>query len=572
MSSPDELLSALDDSQREAALALSGPVCILAGAGTGKTRAITYRIAYGIATGAYAPERILALTFTAKAAGELQARLRRLGAGAVTARTFHSAALSQLGYFWPHTAGTRSPDVLPGKARLLGQVAGGLRLAVDTATLRDVAAEIEWRKVSMLSLADYAEKIPTRDLPVGLGADALMDLMTGYEQAKDRLHRIDFEDVLLACAGMIEAEPAVALQVRTRYRFFVVDEFQDVSPLQERLLALWLGERQDLCVVGDAGQAIYSFAGARSSYLLDFERAHPGARVLRLGINYRSTPPILAAANTLMRGQGGAVTLRAAATATSSPHEPTPVLTSYATDAEEASSVAAAIEARIASGASPGDIAVLYRVGSQAAALDEALRAAGLPCRHLGQAGFFELTAVREAVMALRGASVADPGGELLRSVGDVLRSLGWGPQRPAGTASAERWDALGTLLGLAEEEPPGTSLRAFTDHLLERRARHDDPDLHAVTLGTIHAAKGLEWAHVHLVGLSEGILPIGYATEPSQVAEERRLLYVGITRARTTLALSWAAGSGRRRPREPSRFLAELHSRIVDAGDGAAR
>jgi DNA helicase-2/ATP-dependent DNA helicase PcrA len=564
--SPEDLLAGLDERQREAATALAGPVCILAGAGTGKTRTITHRVAYGIATGVYSPNRVMALTFTSKAAGELRARLARLGAGAVAARTFHSAALSQLGYFWPHTVGAPAPAVLSGKSRMLAQVAHDLKLPVDTAVLRDVAAEIEWRKVSMLSIDEYAEHVDHRPLPPGVKPQALLEVMKAYEDRKDRLHRIDFEDVLLACAGMLEAEPAVALQVRTRYRFFVVDEFQDVSPLQEHLLGLWLGRRHDLCVVGDAAQAIYSFAGASSDFLTGFERRHPGARVIRLGDNYRSSAPIVAAANRLMQSQASSVTLHAVS---SGEHEAALSLSAHPTDIEESAAIARAIGRRIAEGVAARDIAILYRVGAQAAVVESALQGAEIPYRILGQAGFFDQAVVREAVLSLRGASIAVAAEPLFKSVSDVLRSLGWSQNPPESQAARQRWELLDVLMRLAEEEPPGTGLRVFTDHLLERQAHRNDPVLPAVTLGTIHSAKGLEWDHVYLIGLSEGLMPIHHAVGPAALDEERRLLYVGLTRARRSVALSWAGGSGRQAGRTPSRFLAELRIRTVDDAGG---
>ncbi|WP_022881299.1 ATP-dependent helicase [Gryllotalpicola ginsengisoli] len=563
---PDELLAGLDAEQRVAAEALLGPVCILAGAGTGKTRAITHRIAYGVATGAYAPSRVMALTFTNRAAAELRGRLRALGAAGVQARTFHSAALSQLGYFWPLVVGGPSPEVLPGKARLLGQAAQALKLKVDTAALRDVAAEIEWRKVSSLSIEAYARQ--GRAVPGKLRPEELLDLMQTYERLKDERRQLDFEDVLLVTAGMIESEASVALHVREQYRFFVVDEYQDVSPLQQQLLELWLGDRSDVCVVGDASQTIYSFAGASSSYLLGFERRWPEATVVRLERNYRSSAPVVAAANELMRGRAGSLTLHAVA----GEPAPVPTLTRHPDDAAEAEAVARQISAAIAAGQPAESIAVLYRVNGQAAQLESALQAAGVSYRVHGATRFFDRPEVRQAVMSLRAASVTVSGEPLFKSVSDVLRGLGWTQDPPeAAGAVRERWESLNALMRLADQAPPGTSFRRFTDELLERQAGQHEPTLQAVTLATLHSAKGLEWDTVHIVGLSEGLVPISYATTFEQADEERRLLYVGITRARRRLHLSWAeTGGPRAAPRQPSRFLAELGTRI-DRGAGAA-
>src|SRR5680860_1337729 len=271
------LLAGLDDQQRVAAEALIGPVCMLAGAGTGKTRAITHRIAYGVMSGAYAPNRVMALTFTSRSASELRGRLRQLGAGGVAARTFHSAALSQLNYFWPHVVGGVAPRILDGKGRLLGHAAETLKLKLDTATLRDLAAEIEWRKTSGLSIEQYGSGAHKRSLPGRLDLGQVVAMHEAYEHLKDGRKQIDFEDVLLAMAGMIESEPSVALQVREQYRFFVVDEYQDVSPLQQELLGLWLGDRGALCVVGDATKTFSPSPVPRSASLPDSPRRYEDA-------------------------------------------------------------------------------------------------------------------------------------------------------------------------------------------------------------------------------------------------------------------------------------------------------
>ncbi|MFE4470273.1 ATP-dependent helicase [Leifsonia sp. NPDC056824] len=557
----DGLLGGLDAQQRVAAEALFGPVCVLAGAGTGKTRAITHRIAYGVASGAFTPNRVMALTFTNRAAAELRGRLRQLGAGGVSARTFHSAALAQLNYFWPQVVGGQLPSVLDGKGRVLGHAAEKLGLRVDTATLRDVAAEIEWRKVSSMGLEEYAAALASRPLPGTLKAEQLVDFHRAYEELKDERKQIDFEDVLLVCAGMIETEPSVAMQVREQYRYFVVDEYQDVSPLQHQLLRLWLGTRKDLCVVGDASQTIYSFAGARSEYLLDFERENPGATVVRLEQNYRSAPAVIDTANRLMRGRSGALTLHAVHEAKSGDEVPPPAV--FEDDRAEARAVAQSIVAQLEAGAKPEGIAVLYRVNVQAAALEQALGDLGISYQLRGSKRFFDLPEVRQAVMTLRAASVAATDEPLFKSVSDVLRTLGWSVQPPEGRGAVRaRWESLNAIMGLVDEMPEGATFRRFTDELMARQAGQHEPTMSAVTLATLHAAKGLEWDSVYIVGLSEGLVPISYATGFEQIDEERRLLYVGVTRARRRLRLSWAQrGSQPGRPvsRQASRFLVEL-------------
>ncbi|TXK19626.1 ATP-dependent helicase [Homoserinibacter sp. GY 40078] len=564
-----DLLEGLDEQQRQAAETLLGPVCILAGAGTGKTRALTHRIAHGVATGVYAPDRVMALTFTTRAAGEMRTRLRSLGAAGVAARTFHAAALAQLGFFWPQLIGGRTPEILPGKGRMLGQAAESLRIRVDTAVLRDLASEIEWRKVRRIGLDEYARIARTRALPNGLDLDQVIELQQRYEDLKDERRQLDFEDVLLVTAGMIDAEPWVADQVREQYRFFVVDEYQDVSPIQHELLELWLGPRTDVCVVGDASQTIYSFAGASSDYLLGFPARHPDARVVRLETNYRSTPGVLQAANRLMRDRPGALELRPARPGKIDP----PEVTRWGTDAEEAAGIADAVAERIAAGTRPEQIAVLFRVNAQAAALEVAFAERGIGSRQLGGTRFFDLDAVKRAVLELTSLARTGPELPMYETVADVARGIGWTVDPPAGQGAVrERWEALGALVELADQAADGTTLASFVAELQDRQRAQHEPTVQAVVLATLHSAKGLEWDHVHLMGLSEGLLPISHAKGLEAVDEERRLLYVGLTRARLSLSLSWSAEGLRGRPREPSRFLAELRTGSPGGGRRGSR
>ncbi|MGN8050666.1 ATP-dependent helicase [Curtobacterium sp. 22159] len=567
---PDELLAALDAEQRTVARTLLGPVAVLAGAGTGKTRAITHRIAYGVATGTYAPNHVLALTFTTRAAGELRSRLRALGAGTVQARTFHAAAMAQLSYFWPDTVGGHAPRIVESKGRMIAHAADTVGMQVDTPTLRDLAAEVEWRKVQMLSYDEYeaaaAERVMPRDTP----PRRVLDLMRAYEQLKDDRRQLDFEDVLLATLGMVESEPRVASYVRQQYRFFVVDEYQDVSPVQHDLLRAWLGGRDDVCVVGDASQTIYSFAGASSRYLLGFGSEFPRGSVVRLERNYRSTPEVVHAANALMRGQPGALDLVAQ---TAEPG-PEPEVIASAHDGDEAQAVARRIADLVAAGAAYGDCAVLYRLGAQAAAIESALGRAGIPYRVQGGTRFFDRPEVKLAVHHMRGEAVRQTDDELTRRVGLVLQVSGWTPTPPEGAGAVrEQWEALQAIMGLAEDAPAGTTMQQFTQDLVDRAATHHEPELDAVTLATLHSSKGLEWPHVIVIGAAEGLLPISYATTDAQIDEERRLFYVGITRARRSVTVTWSRqGSTRGGARVASRFLAALGTRSADGTPPPAR
>lgn len=547
----DRILAGLDEQQRLAATTLGGPVAILAGAGTGKTRAITHRIAYAVATGDQAEHASLALTFTSRAAGEMRTRLARLGAGGVQARTFHAAALAQLSHFWPRITGSRMPALLPQKAATLADASAQLRLRLPTAQLRDAAGEIEWRKAQAMTMEDYGVQARIRPMPTGVTPEAMIDLHIAYERVKDERRQLDFEDVLLATCGMLEREAVVADEVRARYRHFTVDEYQDVSPMQQRLLAAWLGDRRDVCVVGDPSQTIYSFAGADATSLTRFIHDHPDAEVVRLERSYRSTAAIVGAANRLMRG-------RDALTLTAASGEPgtEPSTTVHPNDSAEAAAVAAACLAQVRAGADPGSIAVLTRFHAQSGLIEQALASVGLSSSVRGSQRFFQIPVVQRAVLMLRSAP-AD-GRPVFQAVTDIVMGLGYSADPPA-THGRERadWDALHALVTLAEERG-GTDLPEFAQELQRRAQTEHEPTLAAVTIATIHAAKGLEWQHVHVIGLAEGLLPVSHATSLAEIDEERRLLYVAITRAERTLSLTWASHAGHT-VRQPSRFLAEL-------------
>jgi DNA helicase-2/ATP-dependent DNA helicase PcrA len=561
----DAVLAALDPEQREVATALNGPVCVLAGAGTGKTRAITHRIAYGVHAGVYGPQQVLAVTFTARAAGEMRTRLRDLGVGGVQARTFHAAALRQLGYFWPRVIGGQPPAILEHKAGLIADAAARLRLSVDRVAVRDLAAEIEWAKVGLLTPETYPATATRagRGEPGGLDLRTVARLMEVYEQAKTDRGVIDFEDVLLLTAGIIEENREVAAAVHQQYRHFVVDEYQDVSALQQRLLDLWLGERSDVCVVGDPSQTIYSFTGATPEHLLGFSRRFPGARVVRLVRDYRSTPQVVALANGLLARGGqpaGATRLELVA---QRPAGPAPTLTAHDDDVAEANAVAARIRNLVGAGIRPSEIAVLFRTNAQSEPFERALADVGVAYLLRGGERFFARKEVRDAVLLLRGAARATTGAESLgEETRAVLAATGWTREPPAsGGAVRDRWESLTAMAALADElaaRRPDARLTDLVAELDERAAAQHAPTVEGVTLASLHAAKGLEWDVVFLVGLSEGLMPISMAQGWDEVAEERRLLYVGITRAREQVHLSWARARtpGGRAGRNPSRFL----------------
>lgn len=555
---PEELLNALDPDQRAVATQVAGPLAVLAGAGTGKTRAITYRIAYGAAVGAFDPSNVLAVTFTQRAAFEMRHRLAQLGVPKAQARTFHSAALRQLRHFWPTVVGGPLPDVIPHKASLVAASAARLGITIDRTNVRDIAAEVEWAKVSMVDAAHYASRVARlrRDVPAGLDAGDMARLLDVYEDAKNERGVIDFEDILIYLCGMLQERADVASIVRKQYRSFVVDEFQDVNLLQARLLDLWLGGRHDVCVVGDVAQTIYSFTGASPDYLTGFGRKHPGARIVELTRDYRSTPQIVSLANdVLARSSQREGTVRL-----SSQRDGGAQVTyrTYDDDRAEAEGVAASIADLIDAGMAPHSIAVLMRTNGQSQAFEEALGARGIPVAVAGGKPFFARDDVRTAISRLRAAAAAatDTGsvGEIVR---DVLSGVGWAPEAPSGQAGSERWSNMNAIVGWADDSQAQT-LPAFVAELDERVAYQVEPDKAGVELATIHAAKGIEWDAVFLVGVAEGLLPISYAKTAAAREEERRLLYVAITRARDLLTVSWARSRGAdgRGKRKRSRLL----------------
>ena len=536
----EEILAGLDPEQREAVTHIRGPLCIIAGAGTGKTRVITHRIAYAVAAGVTDPSKTLALTFTARAAGEMRARLRTLGVPSAAARTFHSAALKQLMYFWPYSFGGSFPKLLTSKGSFLGEAMGlsDTSLVPGVATLREISGEIEWAKALQTAPSDYVEEAlgvgRTLRIPNGRpdkeNFAEVAKVYQAYETLKHQERIIDFEDVLLLTVGMLEEDRDVRERIRDQYRYFTVDEYQDVSPLQQRLLNLWLGNRDDICVVGDAAQTIYSFAGASSQFLLGFTHRYPKAPVVRLTRGYRSTPEIIEIANRILK-EGSS----------HHDHELTSVnprgeelaLRAFGTTNSEVKAVVDAIDAL---GKTHSDIAILARTNNGLDPFESALKARGIETQLKNSERFFDRIEVRDAMRVIRSASVLPTeGGDWLQDLKSVLRPFGEADYVRAFTALA------GTM-----KESGAASLRTFLRELEDRAEQNNPPTLPGVVLSTLHGAKGLEWDHVFLVSVNEGVLPMGQ--EKKEIEEERRLFYVGLTRARRSVHVSYSGA--------PSEFL----------------
>ena len=575
--SRDLLLGDLDEEQREAVLAPRGPVCVLAGAGTGKTRTITRRIAHLVTAGHVAPGQVLAVTFTQRAAGEMRARLRALTTDAgtaptesVQAMTFHAAARRQLAYFWPRVVGSTDWQLLDSKFAIVAQAANRSGLPTGTDNVRDLAGEIEWAKASLITPEGYPDAVAENGRDIPFDAAKTAAAYAGYEALKSRsadLMLLDFDDLLLHTAAAIENDAAVAQEFRDRYRCFVVDEYQDVTPLQQRVLSAWLGGRDDLTVVGDANQTIYSFTGASPRYLLDFSRRFPDAAVVRLERDYRSTPQVVSLANRVIAAARGRMAGSKLHLVGQRPPGPNPTFQEHPDEAAEAAAVARSIKGLIESGTPASEIAVLYRINAQSEVYEEALTEAGVAFQVRGGEGFFSRQEIRQALLALH--RVAERGTDTDATVPEVVRAtlepLGLTAEAPTGTQARERWEALVALAELVDDEVaqrPQLDLQSLLAELRQRADARHPPTVQGVTLASLHAAKGLEWDAVFLVGLADGTLPISHALshgpDSEPVEEERRLLYVGITRARVHLTLSWALARnpGGRQGRRPSRFL----------------
>ncbi|HYN47430.1 MAG TPA: ATP-dependent DNA helicase UvrD2, partial [Candidatus Nanopelagicales bacterium] len=562
-------LVGLDPAQVEAVRITRAPLVVHAGAGSGKTRVVSHRVAYAVATGAVDPRRVLVVTFTDKAAGEMVGRLAALGLPGLAARTFHAAALAQLRHFWPqHHDGEPAPAVLDSKIPIVGRLARALPGGYRFTTAKDLADEIEWAKSRRLLPTTYASEAGARTPPIPV--ELFVRLWAAYEREKDRAGRLDFDDMLTRTVDLLESDTAAAETVRARYGWFSVDEYQDTNPLQQRLLDLWLGDRDDLCVVGDEDQAIYTFAGATSAFLTDFTSRFPGARRVTLDRNYRSSPEILALANRLLAAEGRRKRLVA-----TQPSGPRPTIRRCFDGEAELAFLVATIRRLVGEGTPAAEIAILVRINAQVPPLEAALTRAGIAFRVRGQR-FFERPEVREALRLLRRLPASARGLGVADALEARLRAdLGFDPDGDrVGAEARERTAALALILEMAREavaDGGAADSRALLADFAARAAAEAEGSTDGVNLLTLHRAKGLEWDAVLLPALEEGILPIRQAADDDEaLAEERRLLYVGLTRARRHLALSWAerrVGSGDRESRRrPSRFLRALEGGHVVA------
>jgi DNA helicase-2/ATP-dependent DNA helicase PcrA len=556
---PDAILAGLNPEQRQAAETVTGPVVILAGAGTGKTRVISHRVAYAVATTAVDERQVLVVSFTTKAAGEMELRLRALGLRRAKASTLHAAALEQLRYFWPEKRRAELPRLVKSKLPLIVPLARALPSHYRFTAAKDLADEIEWAKNRRIASSEYARRATDADRKPPIPVDLMSRLYADYERGKAGSGGLDFEDLLEEAIRLYETDDAAAALVRRRYAWFSVDEYQDTNPLQQALLNAWLGDRTDIGVVGDPNQTIYSFTGATPRFLLEFTQRFPDAKAIALVRNYRSTPQVLALTNHLVRATSGPQLT------STSPDGPEPDLQRYSDEASELVALTNGIRRLLSGGTPATEVAVLTRTNYQLEPIASHLRAQGVPFRFTGTP-FFRSPEVRAAIRALSGSRTSEV--DLPALAVERWRTLGYAPEEIRDDPdAAERQQTFETLLAIVRRfaaEHPGASPSDLIAEFERLAAVEADERADGVTLSTIHAAKGAEWEAVFIPMLEEGSLPIYHALKNGTgLDEERRLLYVALTRAKRHLSLSWAATrttpKGKIAKQNPSRFLAEL-------------
>lgn len=563
MSAVADPLADLDPEQRRAVGAPRGPVAVIAGAGTGKTTTLTRRIAWLARSEGVDPASVMAVTHSTKAAGELRDRLGALGIGDVNARTFHSAALRILRYFWSATGHDRPLEILDSpysivRSALRRRQGGGTPSSEE---VFDLATEIGWGKATLQTPASYASAARAAGRQPSVDAMLVRQVWEAYDADLEHQGKLDFPGLLSECTALLVENEAIAGEVRARYRSFLVDEYQDTDPLQGRFLEALLGGRDDLYVVGDPRQSIYAFRGAAPELLEDFTKRYPGATVVRLVRDYRSSPEIVQLANALVRGRAHE------ALTGQRPSGPRPRVRSYPDEQGEESGVANSIRRLLEAGTPAREVAVLYRFNAQSARFEAALSAAGVPYRVADSGRFFERPEIRDPLRAFGRAARAVPDEVGIVLLRDALEANGFRRgQPPAGVgAQRQRYEAQLGLLEMLEAIPGSETLAAsaLLAEVNRRAIEQHSPNVGGVTLATLHKAKGLEWDAVYLPGLTEGALPSAYAVTEEAIAEERRLLYVGITRARVHLELSWATSrlgaNGATWSCRPSRFVDEL-------------
>lgn len=496
----EALLAGLDVEQRHAVTTASQPLVIRAGAGSGKTRVLTRRVAYRAAKGDLEPGHALLVTFTREAASELRGRLRSLGLRELPAAgTFHSVALSLLRARW-HDLRQPEPELLADRRPMLARVAGS---RANGATLVRVAAEIDWAKARGVGPDRYRSAVQRQRRSPNIDLSLVETLYSEFEAAKRKARLVDFDDLLDRCTEAFKADPAFAAAQRWRFRHLFVDEFQDVNPQQFRLLQAWLGESRDLCVVGDANQAIYGWNGADPTLFTRLVDLLDGGEVVELSTNHRSSPSVVAAAGAAL-GPG-----RAPKAATHRSNGPPPRVRACADAEEEVRTIAAQLRDWHNRGVPWRSQAVLVRTNALAAALADGLGHHGLPTARLG-------------------TNTTD----LLRRLPPLGADLSWAD------VVAELADpALASLVSEYEALDLRPSAAGFLRWATTATA-DDGATGDTIRVGTFHRAKGREWQAVVVAGVEDGFVPASAV----RLEEERNLFYVALSRPTEHLCCTWAA------------------------------
>ena len=548
------LLEGLNVEQQRAVEAVSGPLCILAGAGSGKTTTITRRIANQVLTGAFDPLSIMAVTFTDRAAGEMRERLAKLGVQGVRARTFHSAALSQL----RHLSGETPPQILPSKGVALRQIANTLPKPYRFRPAADLATEIEWAKNRRVTPDRYVNSLGDHEPPIP--ADLMASVYKRYEAGKRERNLMDFEDLLEKTILMFQRDEWARERFAAKYRTFTVDEYQDVNLLQQTVLNEWLGDRDDLCVVGDDYQSVYGFTGATPDYLLEMPTRFRNTKVMRLETNYRSTPQVLAVANRLVPKLGGAEKVLHAVKDAG----PEPALRRFSDGRAELRFIVGKIQQLHEDGLALEDMAILYRVNFRSEDYEEVLTAEGIPYQ-VTDGAFLSRATARHMLSALKrsaSTTIAADVFKLATKAGYVDE-----PSDDLGAQELTRQNDLARFVRLAEEFDDGT--RTAKDFVTDIELRFAGAGQgRGVNLLTYHRAKGLEYEAVFLPRVEDGELPFKRSKSAEAVIEERRLFYVGITRAKTHLTITWV-NDGKRKG---SSFVGELMDQGAKRGRATSR
>jgi DNA helicase-2/ATP-dependent DNA helicase PcrA len=589
--STERLLAGLTDPQRLAVTSEAGSLAVVAGAGSGKTTVLTRRVAWRVHSGSADPVHVLVVTFTRKAAVELRQRLWALGVGAgVTAATFHAAAFAQLRRHWADR-GQPPPAVLADPARLLSRLLDETGVG-DPGLVPAVRAELSWARARGLGPEQYAEHAGRTRRSTALPVEQLAQVLERYDAEKRRRRVVDLDDLVLRCTELLEADPAAAAAVRWQVQHVFVDEFQDVNPAQWRLVEAWRHGRDDLCVVGDPRQAIYAWNGSDPALLARLPALVPGIVTVRLDDNHRSSPQIVAAAGALLSADGADA--RTLPQAVRDDGEP-PVLWGFDDEEAEADALARWLRSTRRPGHPWAHQAVLARTHARLEPVAAALDRAGIPYVHAGSRG--QPAALRAVLAELRSARSSGPvRSALVEALGQLAEAHRDDATRPPERVTLDRVAAqLGRLVDEHAVDEPRPTVGSFLAWLAANRGATDldpgplrgagsqaagtsdtaaGPDeggteaCDAVTLATFHQAKGLEWPTVAVVGLEEGTVPIVHATSSETLAEERRLLYVAVTRAESRLWCSWAAVSsstrGARR-RRPSPLLGPLRAVLAE-------